>query len=276
MAARGPKIPGARSSEKNPDFLKFIGPVTTLWVLQSSQNVHMVSAESLLARAVFTRLLRVLGWQPGTPKPWEHDLPKKKCPNFLKFIEPVTPLWVLYPSEITRVGFTEPLLARAVFTRSKKVTGWQPGAPNFREHGLPKKILFFLKFIGPVTTLWVLQSSQNVEKASKEFLLARAVFTRLIRVIGWQPGTPKTPGARFSEKKRPNFLKFIEPVTPLWVLYPSEIMRVGSLEPSLAKAVCTRSIRELGWQPGAPKPREHDFPEKKRPISDTSMGSVSL
>ena len=73
---------------------------------------------------------------------------------------------------------------------------------------------------------------------------------------------PKTPGARFSEKKRPNFLNFIEPVTPLWVLYPSETMPVGFPELPLAKAVFTRSIRELGWQPGAPKPREHDFPRK--------------
>ena len=78
MAARGPKIPGARFSEKNPDFLKFIGPVTTLWVLQSSQTMHMVSKESLLARAVFTRLIRVFGWQPGAPKSREHDFPKKK------------------------------------------------------------------------------------------------------------------------------------------------------------------------------------------------------
>ena len=121
MAARGPKIPGARSSEKNPDFLKFIGPVTTLWVLQSSQTVRMVFTESLLARAVFTRLNTVLGWQLGTPKPREHDFPKKKRPNFLKFIEPVTPLWVLYPSEIMHVAFTEPLLAIARFTRSIKV-----------------------------------------------------------------------------------------------------------------------------------------------------------
>ena len=50
----------------------------------------------------------------------------------------------------------------------------------------------------------------------------------------------------------------------------------------LARAVFTGLIRVLGWQPGAPKPREHDFPEK-RPIffeihrtSDTSIGSVSL
>ena len=69
MAARGPKIPGARFSEKKrPDFLKFIGPVTPLWVLQSSQIMHMVSAEPLLARSVFERSIKVLGWQSGAPK----------------------------------------------------------------------------------------------------------------------------------------------------------------------------------------------------------------
>ena len=77
MASGDTKTPGARFSEKNPDFLKFIGPVTFLWVLQSSQIVHLVSTESLLARAVFTRLNRVFGWQAGTPKPREHDFPKK-------------------------------------------------------------------------------------------------------------------------------------------------------------------------------------------------------
>ena len=142
MTARGPKSPGARSSEKNPDFLKFIGPETTPWVLQCSQTVHMVSTEFLLARAVFTRLIRVLGWQSRAPKPREHDFPKKR-PISLKFIGPVTPLWVLYPSEIMRVGSPEPLLARAVFTRSNKVPRWQPGAPKIREHDLPKKILTF-------------------------------------------------------------------------------------------------------------------------------------
>ena len=77
MAARGPKIPGARFSGKKPDFLKFIGPVTTLWVLQPSQTMHMVSTELLLARAVFARSNKMLGWQPGAPKFREHDFPKK-------------------------------------------------------------------------------------------------------------------------------------------------------------------------------------------------------
>ena len=45
----------------------------------------------------------------------------------------------------------------------------------------------------------------------------------------------------------------------------------------LAKAVCRRSIKVLGWQPGSPKTREHGFPTKRRDkTSDSSMGSVAL
>ena len=99
----------------------------------------MVFTRSLLARAVFTRSIKVLGWQPCAPKSREHDFPKKKNVLLLKIIEPVTPLWVLYPSEIMHMGFTELLLARSIFTRSIKVLGWQPGAPKSREHDFPKK-----------------------------------------------------------------------------------------------------------------------------------------
>ena len=77
---------------------------------------------------------------------------------------------------------------------------------------------------------------------------------------------PKIPGARFSEKKNVLFLNFIGPVTLPWVLYPSEIRRVGSPELALARAMFERSIKVIGWQSGAPKPREHDFPEKKNLI----------
>ena len=82
MAARAPKFREHDIMKKNPDFLKFIGPVTTLWVLQCSQIMHMVSTELLLARAVFTKLIKVLGWQPGTPKPREQDFPKKNVSIF--------------------------------------------------------------------------------------------------------------------------------------------------------------------------------------------------
>ena len=90
------------------------------------------------------------------------------------------------------------------------------------------------------------------------------MFTRSIKVNGMQPGAPKFREHDFPEKNL-IFLKFIGPVTPLWVLYPSEIMHTGSKGPLLARAVFARSIKVPGWQPRAPKPREHEFP-KKRPI----------
>ena len=40
---------------------------------------------------------------------------------------------------------------------------------------------------------------------STVLLLVRAVIARSIKVLGWQPMAPKTPGARNSEK---NFLVF--------------------------------------------------------------------
>ena len=60
-----------------------------------------------------------------------------------------------------------------------------------------------------------------------------------------------------------------------------KITLMGSLETLLARAVFSRSIKVLGWQPGAPISREHDFPKKKHPTfeihrkSDASMGSVA-
>ena len=158
MASRGPKIPGARISEKNVFFLNFIGPVTPPWVLYPSEIMHMGFTEHLSARAVFIKSIKVLGWQRGAPKTREQDFPKKKKNVlFLKIIGLVTPLCVLYPSEIKHTGTTGPLLARAVFARSIKVLGLQPGAPKTREHVFPKKKPpDFLKFFGPVTPLWVL------------------------------------------------------------------------------------------------------------------------
>ena len=102
----------------------------------------MYYTETLIAGAVFARSIKVLGWQPGAPRPREHDFPEKR-PIFLKFIGPVTPLWVLYPSEIMHRVFAESLLSRPVFTASIKVPEWQPGAPNFREHDFPKRTLSF-------------------------------------------------------------------------------------------------------------------------------------
>ena len=103
--------------------------------------------------------------------------------------------------------FTEPLLASAVFARSIKVLGWQPGAPNFREHDFPKKksCFFFLNFIGPVTPPWVLYPSEIMHMGFTERLLARAVFAMSIKVLGWQAGAPKSREHDFPKKKRPFF-----------------------------------------------------------------------
>ena len=124
---------------------------------------------------------------------------------FFNFIGPVTPPWVMYPSKTMHMGSTGRLLARTVFAKSIKVLGWQPGAPKVREHGFPKKMLIFLKFIRPETALWVLQPSQIMHMVSTEPLPARAVFTKLIKVLGLQAGAPKSREHDFPKKKRPFF-----------------------------------------------------------------------
>ena len=40
---------------------------------------------------------------------------------------------------------------------------------------------------------------------STDLFLATSFFIRSIKVLGWQSGAPKTPEARFSEKKFPDF-----------------------------------------------------------------------
>ena len=57
--------------------------------------MHMVSTDYLLARAVFARSIKVFKGQPGPRKPGITIFRKKKRPDFLEFVGPVTPLWVL-------------------------------------------------------------------------------------------------------------------------------------------------------------------------------------
>ena len=54
------------------------------------------------------------------------------------------------------MGSLETLPARAMFARSIKVSGWQPGAPQSPVAQFSEKNVLFLKFIGPVTPLCVL------------------------------------------------------------------------------------------------------------------------
>ena len=163
----------------------------------------------------------------------------------------MTPPWVLYPSEIMQMGFTELLRARAVFAKSIKVLAWQPGAPKSQSTIFRKKNVLFLKFIGLVTPLWVLYPSEIKHIGSTGPVLARAVFTKSIKVLGWHAGAPKSREHDFPKKKTSFFLNFIGPVTPPWVLYPSEIMQMGFTELLRARAVFAKSIKVLAWQPGA-------------------------
>ena len=59
-------------------------------------------------------------------------------------------------------------------------------------------------------------------------------------------------------------------------------MHSGSTELLLTRALFAKSIKVLGWQPGAPKIREHVFPTKRRDFfethrtSDNSLDSAAL
>ena len=80
----------------------------------------MVFTEHLLAEAVCTKSIKVLGWQPAAPKPREHSFPIISH-DFLKLIGPVTARWVLELTEFMHMVSTEILLARTVFAKSNKV-----------------------------------------------------------------------------------------------------------------------------------------------------------
>ena len=54
----------------------------------------MVFTEPLLAKAVCTMSIKVLGWQPGDTKSREHGFPTERR-DFLKLIGPLTARWVL-------------------------------------------------------------------------------------------------------------------------------------------------------------------------------------
>ena len=94
---------------------------------------------------------------------------------------------------------------------------------------------------------------------------------------------PKIPGARFSEKKILFFFNFIGPVTPPWVMYPSEIMHMGSTERLVYwPEQCLQSqLKCLDGSQGPQNPGAR-FSEKKADFfeihrtSDSSVGSAAL
>ena len=88
---------GVRLSEKKgPDFLNFLGPVIPAWVVQLSQTLHMgmVSTECLWFSAKFASSIKVFEWLLGATKSGSMII-RKKGLDFLNFIGPVTPSWVV-------------------------------------------------------------------------------------------------------------------------------------------------------------------------------------
>ena len=79
----------------------------------------------------------------GAEKSQEQFSPEKRSRFFLKFHEPVAPLWVLWLSQTNHMVFTEFLLARAKIARSIKVLGWQTGSKNAGAGFSEKEFLIF-------------------------------------------------------------------------------------------------------------------------------------
>ena len=119
--------------------MKFVVPVTPIWVLLLPETVHMFSKGRLLAKKVFARSMKVFGWQLGTANFRDHEFPKKKRPGCLEFTGLVTTVWVISLPETMHMVFTERFLTWAVFVRSKKVLRLQLGATKSRKHDLTKK-----------------------------------------------------------------------------------------------------------------------------------------
>ena len=96
-----------------------------------------------------------------------------------------------------RIWSLQNTTSHALFTRSLKMHGCQVGAAKPREHDLTKKkSYFFSKYIGPVTSIWTFSVPQTVHMVFTERLLARTMFARSIKVLGWQLGQ-KIPRSSF-------------------------------------------------------------------------------
>ena len=81
--------------------------------------------------------------------------------------------------------------------------------PKPREHDFPKKTSFFLKFIGLVKPLWVPYPSEIMYMGSTGSFLVRAAFANSIKVLGLQPGSPKSREHDFPKKKTSRFFEIL-------------------------------------------------------------------
>ena len=133
-------------------FSKFIGPVTSTWSLSLPEIVNMVFTEHLLVMKLFARSIKLLGRRLGAEKSQEQVSPRKGL-TFLKFHQPVAPLWVLYLSQNVHMVFTDCLLARANFAKPMKVLGWKRSAAKCGSTIFRKRGRDLLNFIGAVTTI---------------------------------------------------------------------------------------------------------------------------
>ena len=108
--------------------------------------------------------------------------------------------------------------ARAVFARSLNVLGCQLGAAKSREQDFPKKTSRFFEVhwtndthmdtVAPSNRACGLCKTGTIQGSVDKFNKSAWMATN----------GRKNPGARFSEKKRPGFLKFIGSVTAIWEL----------------------------------------------------------
>ena len=159
---------------------------------------------------------------------------------------------------------------------------WQLGAAKTRQHDFTKKRSnFFSKFIGPVTSIWVLLLPETMYIVFTERLLAWAVFAWSIKVLGLQRVAAKFREHDFTKKRSYFFSNVIGSVTSLWVLSLPETVHLVLTKLFSTMAVFERSIRVLGWQLGTAKIRDHDFPKKtswlfgNHRTSDNHMGTVA-
>ena len=164
----------------------------------------LVSSELLLASALFARSIKVLRWQPGAPKFREHDFPKKNSDFFLKIIGPVTTLWVLQPSQIMQMVFTESLLSRAVFATSINVLGWQPGAPKSREHDFPKKKSCFFEIHRTINTSIGSAALPNHAFGLYGSLTSQSIVQSQLKCLVGSQG-PQNHGSTIFRKKKTSF-----------------------------------------------------------------------
>ena len=87
-----------------------------------------------------------------------------------------------------------------------------------REHDFAKKCPnFFSNFIGPVTSTWVLSFPKNHAYGLNGTSISQKNVCDVKKSACMATGGRKIPVAGFS-KEGVNFLKFHEPVAPLWLL----------------------------------------------------------